>query len=137
MLLTFLPHPVSHTRLTSNDQSMLSPLLFNVFFSAILLVALTIFCEDAGILAFRVHLQEMPSKVCPEEALECVRRAIWGMLLTDDACVLSRSPRGLERMMAFFVEVFGLCTGNACSLQHNWATVSPDNLLCLFGRHRR
>ena len=29
------------------------------------------------------------------------------MLYADDACIVSRSPRGLGRMMAVFVEVFG------------------------------
>ena len=85
----------------------LSPLLFNVFFAAILLVALEIFSKDAGILADLIHLEEQPSKVGPEAALECVRRAIWGMLYADDACIVSRSPRGLGRMMAVFVEGFG------------------------------
>ena len=41
----------------------LSPLLFNVFFVAILLVVLEIFSKDAGILADLIHLQEQPSKV--------------------------------------------------------------------------
>ena len=36
-----------------------------------------------------------------------MRRAISGMLYVDDACIVSRSPRGLGRMMAVFVEVFG------------------------------
>ena len=65
------------------------------------------FSKDAGILADLIRLQEQPSKVGPETALECVRRAIWGMLYADDACVVSRSPRGLGRMMVVFVEVFG------------------------------
>ena len=56
----------------------LSPLLFNAFFAAILLVELEIFSKDAGILADLIHLQEQSSKVGPETALECVRRAIWG-----------------------------------------------------------
>ena len=30
------------------------------------------------------------------------------MLYADDACIVSRSPRGLGRMMAVFVEVFGI-----------------------------
>ena len=30
-----------------------------------------------------------------------------GMLCADDACIVSRSPRGLEGMIAVFVEVFG------------------------------
>ena len=85
----------------------LSRLLFNVFFAATLRVVLERFSKDAGILADHIHLQEQPSKVGPETALECVRRAIWGMLYADDACILSRSPRGLGQMMAVFVEVLG------------------------------
>ena len=56
--------------------SVLSPLLSNVLFDAILLVALEIFSKDAGILADLIPLQEQRSKVDPETALECVRRAI-------------------------------------------------------------
>ena len=54
----------------------LSPLLFNVFFAAIFLVALEKSSKDAGIPADLIHLQEQPSKVNPEMALECVRRTI-------------------------------------------------------------
>ena len=86
----------------------LSTLMFNVFFAAILFVALERFSKDAGILADLIHLQEQLSKVGPETALECVRRAIWGMLYADDACIVSRSPRELGQMMAVFVEVFGI-----------------------------
>ena len=85
----------------------LSPLLFNIFFAAILRVVLERFSKDVGILADLVYLREQSSKVGPETALECVRRAIWGMLYADDACIVSRSPRGLRRMMVVFVEVFG------------------------------
>ena len=85
----------------------LSPLLFNVFYAAILRIVLERFSTDAGILADLVHLHEQPLKVGPETALECVRRAIWGMLYADDACIVSRSTRGLGRMMAVFVEIFG------------------------------
>ena len=94
--------------------------------------------------------QEQSSKFSPETALECVRRAIWGMLYGDEACILLQSPRGLGRMMAVFVEIFGIfrarrrslpcrfytCTGNAESLQLYGATVPLDNLLHLFGRRR-
>ena len=141
----------------------LSPLLFNVFFAATLRIVLERFSEDAGILADLVHLYEQPSKVGAETALECVRRAIWGMLYADDAYIVSRSTRGLGRMMAVFVEVFGAFglrrslrriwsdhlreqdgdhvhadparTGNEDSLQRHGATVPPDNLLHLPGRH--
>ena len=87
----------------------LSPLLFNVFFAAILRVVLERFSKDAGTLADLVHLlHKQPSKVGPETALECARRATWGMMYADDACIVSRSPSGLGRMMAVFVEeVFG------------------------------
>ena len=54
----------------------LSPLLFNVFFAGILRVALTRFSKDVGILADLIHLQEQPSNVGPETALECVWCAI-------------------------------------------------------------
>ena len=86
---------------------LLSPLLFNVFFAAILFVVLERFSKGAGILADRIHLQEQPSTVGPETPLKCVRHTIWGMLHANDACIVSRSPRGLGRMMAVFVEVFG------------------------------
>ena len=75
------------------------------FFAAILLVALERFSEDADILADFAHRQEQPMNVSPEMALECVRRAIWGMMYADDACIVSPSSLGLERMMAVFVEV--------------------------------
>ena len=84
----------------------LFPMLFKVLFAAILLVALEIFSKDAGILVDFIHLQEQLSKVGPETALECVRRAIWEMLYADDACIVLWLPRGLGRMMAVFVEVF-------------------------------
>ena len=58
------------------QECVLSPLLFNVFFAAILLVALEGFREGKDILADLVHLQKKTSKVGPETALECVRRAI-------------------------------------------------------------
>ena len=89
------------------QECVLSLLLFNVFFAAILLVTLERFGEDADILAHLAHLQEQPSKVGPETALEYVQRVTWEMLYADDACIVSRSPRGLERMMTVFVEVSG------------------------------
>ena len=85
----------------------LSPILFNVFFTALLLVAPEEFSKEVDILADIIHLQEQPSKVGPETALECAQRAIRGVLYADDACIVSRSPRGLRRMMTVFVEVFG------------------------------
>ena len=132
----------------------LSPLLFHVFFAAILRIVLERFSKDAGILADLVHLHEQPSKFGPETALECVRRAIWGMLYADDACIVSRSTRGLGRMMAVFVASLRRIwsdhlreqdgdhvhadparTGNEDSLQRHGATVPPDNPLHPPGRN--
>ena len=83
-------------------------------------------------------------------AIKCVRRAIWRVLHADDVCVVSRSPRGLERMIAVSVEVFGAFslaiseskTETMCipiprapatqipgSLQRHGATEPPDNAL--------
>ena len=45
----------------------------------------------------------------PETALGVVMRAVWGMLYADDACIVSRSPQGIAKMMSVFVEVFGAC----------------------------
>ena len=80
-----------------------SPMLFNVFFAAILLVVPERFSKEVDILADIIHLQEQPSRVGPETALECAQRATRGVLYADDACAVLRSPRGLRRMMTVFV----------------------------------
>ena len=83
----------------------LSPLLFNIFFAAVLTVVLQRFSEDPAILAELVHLKEPPTSMGPEPAMDYVRRAVWSMLYTDDACVVSRSPQGLAKVMEVIVEV--------------------------------
>ena len=72
----------------------LSPLLFNN-----LNVALQRFSEDTDILAELVHLQEQPRETRPESPTQCVRQAVLGMLYADDACIVSRSPRALAKLM--------------------------------------
>ena len=52
--------------------------LSNVFFAAILLVALERFSEDVDIRADLAHLQEQPSNDGPERALEYARRGSLG-----------------------------------------------------------
>ena len=83
----------------------LSPLLFNIFFAAVLNVILQRFSEDPAILDRLVHLKEPSTSMGPEPAMDYVRRAAWGMLYADDACIVSRSPQGLDKMMEFIVEV--------------------------------
>ena len=84
---------------------MLSPLLFNIFFAAVLNVVLRRFSEEPAILAELVHLKEPSTSTGPEPAMDYLRRAVWGMLYADDACIVSRSPQRLAKMMKVIVEV--------------------------------
>ena len=61
------------------QECMLSPLLFNIFFAAVLTVILQRFSEDTVILAELVHLKEPPTtSMEPEPAImDYVRRVIW------------------------------------------------------------
>ena len=89
----------------------LSPLFFNTFFAAVLLVALQRVSEDADIHADLVHLQGRRARIGFEITLEFGRCVVWGVLHADDACAVSRSPRGLEIMRTIPVNVssaFGL-----------------------------
>ena len=65
----------------------LSPLLFNIFFAAVLTVVLQRVSEEPAILAELVHLKEPPTSMGPEPAMDYVCRAVWGMLYADDACM--------------------------------------------------
>ena len=82
-----------------------SPLLFNIFFAAVLTVVLQRFSEDPAILAKLVHLKEQPTSMGPEPAMDYVRRAVWGTLYADDACKASRLSQGLAEIMEVIVEV--------------------------------
>ena len=84
---------------------MLSPLLFSIFFADMLNVVLQRFSEDPAILAELVHLKEPSTPMGPGAAMDYVRRALWGMLYADGACIVSRLPQGLVTMMEVIVEV--------------------------------
>ena len=59
------------------------------------------------IVAELVHLKELPTtSMGLESAMDYARRAVWGILYTDDACIVSRSPQGLAKVMGFIVEIF-------------------------------
>ena len=83
----------------------LSLLLFNILFATVLTVVRQRFSEDTVILAELVDLKEPPMSMGPEPAMYYVRCAVWGMLCADDACIVSRSPQGLAKMMEVIVEV--------------------------------
>ena len=68
---------------------MLSTLLFNIFFTAVLNVVLQRFSQDTVIPAELVHLKEPLMQMGPEPAMDYVCRAVWGILYADDACIVS------------------------------------------------
>ena len=61
--------------------------------------------EEPAILAELVRLKEPSTSMGPEPAMDYVRLVAWGMLYADDACIVSRSPQGLAKMMEVIVEV--------------------------------
>ena len=83
----------------------LSPLLFNIFFAAVLNVVLQRFIEEPAILAELVHLKEPSTSMGAEPAMDYVCRAVWGILSATDACIVSRSPQGLATTIEVIVEV--------------------------------
>ena len=84
---------------------MLSPLVFKIFFAAVLNVVLQRSSEESAIRIELVHLKERSTSTGPKPAMYYVRRAVWGMLYADDACVVSRSSQGLAKIMEVIVEV--------------------------------
>ena len=91
-------------------ECVLSPLLFSIFLAAVQdvvlqNVVLQSFSEKSAILAELVHLKEPSTSMGPEPGMDYVRRAVRGMLYADDACIVSRSPQGLAKIMEVIVEV--------------------------------
>ena len=74
----------------------LSPLLFNIFFAAVIHAVLVRLSEDPEIARVLVHLVEdleedgVGASAGPPT---CVRRAVWGMLYADCLLYTSPSPR--------------------------------------------
>lgn len=60
---------------------MLSPLLFNVFFAAVVHAVMVLFSEDVDILTDLVHLEEDRVRGTDEPPLEHVRRAVWNHIV--------------------------------------------------------
>ena len=101
----------------------LSPLLFKIIFEAVLTVVLQRFSKDTDILAELVHLKESPASMGPELAMDYVCRAVSGMLYADDACIVSRSPQGIAKMMEIIVQV---CQAFALTV-----SVSKTETMCI------
>ena len=92
----------------------LAPLLFNIFFAAVINLAYTSFKADKGIMDALVHLRKKRGAGWRGEATvgeSALATPLWGMLYADDAGVVSQSPEQLRKMMEVIVVVcaaFGL-----------------------------
>ena len=77
-----------------------------MFFAAVTHVVLVLvsFNEDEGIVQNLVDLDEDGAGRV-KEPLACLRRAVWGMLYADDAGVVSKSAKGLAKVMTVIVTV--------------------------------
>ena len=105
----------------------LAPLLFNMFFTAVLRVAKRRFLADAPITDNMLQLQRKQKgekkgtsrsgKVDGRRGKEGEKvQRLWVMLYADDAGIVSRSSEGLERMMTVIVTAcssFGLTVSEA------------------------
>ena len=92
----------------------LAPLLFNIFFAAVINVASTRFKADKGIMDALVHLRKKKGGGGRGEATageSVLATPLWRMLYADDAGVVSQSPEQPRKMMGVIVVVcaaFGL-----------------------------
>ena len=86
----------------------LAPLLFNIFFAAVINVASMRFEADKGIMDALVHLRKKWGTGGQGEATaggSVLATPLWGMLYADDSGVVSRSPEQPRKMMGVIVVV--------------------------------
>ena len=94
--------------------SVLAPLLFNIFFAAIINVSFTRFKANKGIMDALVHPMKKRGAGGAGEATareSVLATPLWGMLYADDARVVSHLPEQLRKVMAVIAVVctaFGL-----------------------------
>ena len=97
----------------------LAPLLFNIFFAAVINLASTRFKADKGIMDALVHVRKKRGARERGEATvgeSVLAMALWGMLYDDDVGVVSQSPEQLRKIMGVIVVVcatFGLTVSEA------------------------
>ena len=86
----------------------LAPLLFNIFFAAVLNLASTRFEADKGIMNALVHLRKKKGAGRRGESTvgeSVLATPLWGILYADDAGIVSQSPEQLRKMMGVIVVV--------------------------------
>ena len=97
----------------------LAPILFNIFFAAIINLASTRFKADKSIMDALVHPRKKRGAGGRGEAtvgVSVLATTLRGMLYADDAGVVSQSPKQLREMMGVIVVVcaaFGLTVSEA------------------------
>ena len=87
---------------------MLAPLLFNIFFAAVITLASTRFKTDKGLIDALVRLRKKRGAGGRGEATvgeSALGTPLWGMLYADDAGVVSQLPEQLRKMMGVIVVV--------------------------------
>ena len=98
---------------------MLAPLLFNIFFAAVIYIVSTRFKADKAIMGVLIHLRKKRGARGRGEATageSVLATPLWGMLHADDAEVVSQSPEQPRKMMGVIVVVcaaFGLTASEA------------------------
>ena len=99
---------------------MLAPLLFNIFFAAVINLASTRFKAGKGIMDALVHLRKKRRGAAGREEATAgesvLATPLWGMLYADDAGVVSQPLEQLRKMMGVIVVVcapFGLTVSEA------------------------
>ena len=98
---------------------MLEPVLFNIFFAAVINLASTRFTADKGIMDALVHPRKKRGTGGRGEATvgeAVLATPLRGMLYADEAGVVSQSPEQLRKMMGVIVVVcaaFGLTISEA------------------------
>ena len=96
-----------------------APLLFNIFFAAVINVASTHFKADECVMDALVHPRKKRGGGGRGEATvgeSVLATPLWGMLYADDAGVVLQSPEQLRKMMGVIVVVcaaFGLTVSEA------------------------
>ena len=86
----------------------LAPLLFSIFFAAVINLASTRFKADKGTMDALVHLRKKRRAGGRGEATVgelALATPLWGMPYADDAGVVSQSPEQLRKMMGVMVVV--------------------------------
>ena len=81
---------------------MLAPLLFNIFFAAVINVVSTRFKADKGVMDALVHMRKKRGAGGRGRATAgelVLATPLWGMLHADGAGVVSQSPEQLRKMM--------------------------------------